>query len=213
MTVWPAFRQRVFGIWRVAAEWTAAALGLTVALMLAAAEAKGGLANLNVVTWVIMLALDVAGLLLIIRGGYTFPPIQWAWTLAATIVVIGIAINLVQDGTGTWSFGMIEVAALIGCVIAGYFWYRAKTKRTEKDRQRAVRTGLICFMVASFVGFAPQLVDYWYRPAPDTWYIWVLAGTACCLGIIGAPKKDFAHIGTQSFYVALNIVTLALVRM
>lgn len=151
--------------------------------------------GLNLATWALIFILDALGLVLAYKSGNKRPWIQWGWAVAASLILLATLNN-----KHTWAFGWVEYICIACCFISVYFWLTEKADR-----------GLMSYIVAVYISFVPQLVDYWDSPQPETWWLWLGSIVACACAIYGAEKKDFVHTFVPWACIPFNLLGYFLV--
>lgn len=150
----------------------------------------------NIVTWALVFALDALGLILVFKGGNKEPLLQLGWTVAAFFMLVAVLFNGSQ-----FSLGWIEIICILLC--CGAVILQLVLKKREKKREKVA---LYVCMIASGISFLPQMFDYWQRPQPEMFWMWILFMTPCILAIIGAERKDFIHTFVPWCAIGLDAV-------
>lgn len=151
--------------------------------------------TLNIATWGMICLLDILGLILAFKSGNKKPWLQFGWAFAAVCIVIAILIN-----NHTFSFGLVEYVCIACSLLAVYFWL---TEKAEK--------GLYPYIIAVYISFIPQAIDYWGAPQPQTWWLWVGSILACVFAIYGAEKRNFANTFVPWSCIPFNLLGFYLV--
>lgn len=155
----------------------------------------------NMVTWFLILILDVVGLWIVYKEGNKRPLIQIAWVVAAAIIMFAILIR-----QSIWQIGIIEIVSAIACIVAVILW-----KTTANHH--AVKLALIFQTIAVYISFIPQAINYWDKPEPGTWYLWFWSAIGCALAIYSSPKHNMVSTFIPWAALVLNILVLWLVLL
>jgi hypothetical protein len=148
----------------------------------------------NIATWSMILLLDFIGLVLVIRDGNKKPYLQIGWAAAALCIVLAITLS-----DSPWHWGWTETASLVLCGIAVLLWLRM-----------SARVAIWAYMTAMYASLAPLMVDYWYKPQPETLWLWTWTVGTCLLAIYGAQKRDFANTFVPWAAIVLNAIIAVL---
>ncbi len=144
----------------------------------------------NIATWSMILLLDFIGLVLVIKDGNKKPYLQIGWAAAALCIVLAITL-----GNSPWHWGWTETASLVLCGIAVLLWLTM-----------SARVAIWAYMTAMYVSLVPLMVDYWYKPQPETLWLWTWTVGTCLLAIYGAPKRDFTNTFVPWAAIVLNAI-------
>ena len=146
----------------------------------------------NLATWIMILVLDVLGLILVLRAGNKSPFLQIGWTIAALLIVLAIALN-----NTLWQWTWIETISVSFCILSIFIWYKISAKYAIWPQ-----------MMAAYISFIPQGVDYWSLPQTQTWWLWAGTIVGCLLAIIGSKKQTFENVFIPWGCVILNATVL-----
>ena len=152
----------------------------------------------NIVTWLLVLILDVVGLLIAVKEGNKRPYLQLGWAIAAVCIMLAILVR-----QSTFAIGWVEIASSLLCLLAVILWRTAG--------QHAAILGFTFQTLAVYVSFIPQAVNYWIKPEPSTWYLWFFTAIGCALAIYASPKKDMRHTFIPWGAFILNVAIMMLV--
>lgn len=129
--------------------------------------------NMNVTSWVMWALMDGILVMLALKSGNHEPYLFIGWTLAATLVVVGI---LVKGASWEMDFGSWVCVITVGA--SAYFW-----------ATNASGLGLYACAVAMFVAGIPQIKNFLKAPAKETWWLWT--GTAVA-GVMSVAASEHA---------------------
>lgn len=150
----------------------------------------------NVATWGMVLAIDFLGLLLAYKAGNKRPLLQAGWCVASVLILLAILSN-----DGLWHWGWVETIS-VACGITSIWLWQAK----------GAEFGMWPYMLALYISFVPQGVDFWKQPQPETLWLWGWSIVGCIFAIIGAEKRDFANTfipwGAAILNVGISIIVL-----
>ena len=184
---------------RQSALWLSGPIGFIFPAMFAwDIYAKNFTQPQNVATWGMVLFMDVLGLILVLKAGNKRPILQIGWCAAAVCIMLAIIVN-----ESRWHWGWVESISILLCGISVWLW------QTRDDPKNA----LWFYMAAMYVSFAPQAYNYWYKPQPETLYLWTWSIVGCVLAIAGSKKRDFANTFVPWGAAILNVLITILVLL
>jgi len=140
----------------------------------------------NIATWGGWFVLDAVILLSMITAGNTKAYLIGGYTVGAGLVTIIVLTHRMV----VW--GSVEVTCLIGAAIAGWFGFLSRTPQI---------TTILATITMFLAGF-PTIVDAWYTPNPQTWWLWVTC--AICSVITVATEEEWT-IEHQLFPIASSV--------
>ena len=133
--------------------------------------------------------LDLLGLILAFKDGNKKPFMQLGWALAAFCILLAVILNHNQI---TW--GWTEISSVFLGVVAIALWLMWSAEKA-----------LWAYMVAMYLSFVPQAVDYWKEPQPDTLWLWLMSIATCLFAVLGAEKYNFANLFVPVAAAILNV--------
>jgi len=148
----------------------------------------------SIATWSMILLLDFIGLVLVIKDGNKKPYLQIGWAAAALCIMLAVTLS-----NSPWRWGQTETISLVLCGVAVLLWLTM-----------SARVAIWAYMTALYVSFVPLMVDYWYKPQPETLWLWIGTIGTCLLAIYGAPKRDFTNTFVPWAAIVLNAVIAVL---
>ncbi len=151
----------------------------------------------NIVSWILWTVLEVLILSSSIAAGNKKPWLPAAYTFGALAVVI------ILFSKGLWIFGVVEILATIGSVIAMILWFALGPK-----------WAIVSATVAMVVAGIPALFDIIQTPNPQSWWLWFGCSLAGLLTAIGAKswKIEDRFMPTTSFVYNFFMFVLVLIR-
>ena len=147
----------------------------------------------SIATWSMALLLNTIALIMVYRGGNKRPLLQVGWTAASVCIFVAVCLS-----QSPFRFGWVETVSLACCAVAVWVW-----------RTKDARSGLPFYMVAAYVSFIPQVSDFWFKPQPETLYVWLWAIVGCTFAIIGAKERNFVSTFVPYGCGALNAIVAA----
>lgn len=172
---------------RKVALWLSGPLGFAVPAYFAFDIWQGNIkGDPNLASWLMVLILDATSLWIVIANGNKKPYTQVGWTCAAVLIV-----SAILSRNHAWNWGVVEYWSFGLCFSAIFFWQVISNGFGQ--RNAGMIAGFVLQTAAIYISFVPQVMDYWERPDPTTWYVWFLSVLGCLIGIYGAEKRDMPN--------------------
>jgi hypothetical protein len=187
--------------------YVAGILGFLVPAIFAWDIYIGHIKDPNTATWLMIWALDFVGLWIVVAEKNPSPWLQVGWFAASILILTAIFVR-----GGSWNWGVVETACIALCGAAVVLWQICKMwKATEKY---GVWVGLSFQTLATYVAFAPQAVNYWEHPQPNTWYLWFFSTVTGFMAVYAADDRhNPANVFIPYACSFLNTLILILVLL
>ncbi len=148
----------------------------------------------NIATWGMICINNVIGIYLVTKEGNATPYMQWGWLISSTGVFVAIVC-----GANPVHWGAIETYSLAACVLA--IGFRVALGATA---------ALLAYVSAVLISSLPLIIDYWYLPQVNTWWLWASTVVSCSLAIFGAKERTVSYVLVPGFIGVLNAFILYL---
>jgi len=151
----------------------------------------------NIVSWILWTILDVLLWIGTVAAGNKKAYLPAAYAFGAFVVTI------ILFSKGVWGFGISELIAVIGCLLALALW-----------KKLGSRYVIVIATVAMVVAGIPALFDIIQSPNPQSWWMWFGCSLAGLLTAIGAKswKIEDRFMPVTSFVYNFFMFVLVLVR-
>lgn len=163
--------------------------------------------QLNFVTWLTVLVLDLSALFLMlykVMGEHfdlhaltwaNFPYLQAGWTIAAMIILAAI----VHVGfTVAWS--RIEKVSVFAAVAAAVLRFYLPDE-----------PAMIVLIIGMLMSIWPQARDYWHKPDPRTLWVWYMSIAATLLQAGSITELSWKEILLPLTYFGVNAGMVAII--